>query len=409
LSAHWQKTLFGLGGSTVPRIKLTERSIARLAAPTATGKPIVYWDETLKGFGVLVSGRTSTKAFVAQRDLKGGRTRRVTIASIAELPLIQARERARTALLAMRDNIDPKAPRSATLAETADLYLQSPRLSPRTKEIYRRLVDLHLAPLKPRLLSDITPEEIDALHNRIVGRSVANSAIKIFRLLYNWSAARNDALPRNPCRLRKGEWHVTVPKRRPIPPEKLADFYAATLELQPMLKDFVLLLLFTGLRRREAAALRWSEIDFTRKTITLSGARTKTRKPLDVPMCDFVHDLLVARRQLGNGLFVFPSYGKSGHLEHVGDAMKILGEKIGHKFSCHDLRRTLITACEAIDLSPYAIKALVNHSLGQSVTEAYITITVDRLREPAQRVADRLKVLCGMQPPAGQNVAALRA
>jgi integrase len=29
-----------------------------------------------------------------------------------------------------------------------------------------------------------------------------------------------------------------------------------------MLRDYVLLLLFTGMRRREAAALRWNEVDF---------------------------------------------------------------------------------------------------------------------------------------------------
>ena len=266
----------------------------------------------------------------------------------------------------------------------------------------------HLASLKDRPLGSITPPEIDALHNRIAGKAVANAAIKVFRLLYNWAAARDDSLPRNPCRLRKGEWHPTTPKRRPIPPERLADFYSAVQTLPPMLKDYVLLLLFTGMRRREAAALRWSEIDFTRQAITLPAARTKTRKVLEIPMSDVVHDLLVARRQLGDGTFVFPSYGRSGHLEHVGAAVKVLREKIAFEFSVHDLRRTFITIAEALDISPYAIKALVNHALGTSVTEGYIQMSVQRLRGPAQQVADRLKLLCGMAAASG-NVTALRA
>src|SRR6185312_7630816 len=176
--------------------------------------------------------------------------------------------------------------------------------------------------------------------NRIAGKAVANAAIKVFRLLYNWAAARDDSLPRNPCRLRKGEWHQTTPKRRPIPPEKLESLFAAIQELPPMLKDVILLLPFTGMRRREGAGLRWSEVDFARCIISLPAARIKTRKPLDIPMSDFVHDLLVARRQLGDGLFVFPSYGKSGHLEHVGAAVKVLRERTGIEFSVHDLRRT---------------------------------------------------------------------
>ena len=125
-------------------------------------------------------------------------------------------------------------------------------------------------------------------------------------------------------------------------------------------------------------------------------------------MCDVIHDLLVARRRLGDGVFVFPSYGKSGHLEHVGAAIKVLRGKIGFEFSAHDLRRTYCTTPEALDISPYAIKSLVNHALGTSVTEAYIQMSVQRLRGPAQQVADRLKLLCGMAPPSG-NVTALRA
>ena len=69
----------------MPRMKLTERSIARLAAPAPSGQQTAYWDADLRGFGVLVSGRTSTKSFIVQRDLAGGKTRRVTIASVAEL------------------------------------------------------------------------------------------------------------------------------------------------------------------------------------------------------------------------------------------------------------------------------------------------------------------------------------
>jgi hypothetical protein len=41
-----------------------------------------------------------------------------------------------------------------------------------------------------------------------------------------------------------------------------------------------------------------------------------------------------------------------------------------------------------------ALKALVNHALG--VTAGYVTMTTERLRGPARRVADRMKELCGI-------------
>ena len=72
-------------------------------------------------------------------------------------------------------------------------------------------------------------------------------------------------------------------------------------------------------------------------------------------------------------------------------------------------RRTFCTVAELCDISPMALKALVNHSLGDDVTSGYVQMTVERLREPAQRVADRLKVLCGAAAESeGGNVARLR-
>ena len=78
----------------------------------------------------------------------------------------------------------------------------------------------------------------------------------------------------------------------------------------------------------------------------------------------------------------------------------------GIEFGMHDLRRTFVTVAESTDISVYALKALVNHSLGTGVTESYINMTPERLREPAQKVCDKLCALCGVDVPTG-NVLAL--
>lgn len=80
-------------------IKLTERSLAKLKAPTASEKQELTWDEELKGFGVLCSGTTDTKTFVAQAKVKGsGLTRRVTVGRTDRLKVADAREKAREVL-----------------------------------------------------------------------------------------------------------------------------------------------------------------------------------------------------------------------------------------------------------------------------------------------------------------------
>jgi integrase len=405
----------------MPRCKLTQHFIdKRLRAPHPSGKQTIFWDEKLRGFGVLVSGKTNARAFVVQRDLPGGRTRRVTVASVAEMPLAEARDEARALLVDMRRGIDPKRQRagSATLKETLDAYLKKNKnLSERSREIYTYHINQHLEPWLDRPLASITPGEVDDMHDKIAatvakrtngihsGATVANDVMRTFRLLFNWAANRDDSMPRNPVRLRKGEWHEQDPTRRPIPAERLADWHAAVMELPPNGRDWLLLMLFTGLRRREAAGLRWEHVDFDARAIRLPASAVKGgRRALDLPMVDVTRDMLVARRALGDGGWVFPSHGESGHVQDPRAFIDAVRESTGIEFSSHDLRRTFITVAESCDISAFALKALVNHSIGTGVTEGYIKMTVERLREPAQRVADRLKQLCGIAEPAGENV-----
>ena len=159
--------------------------------------------------------------------------------------------------------------------------------------------------------------------------------------------------------------------------------------------DYLVLLLFTGLRRTEAATLTWSDIDLTDKVIRVPAAHTKAGRKLDLPMSDVVFDLLSSRRELGDSGYVFPSTGRSGHIAEPKFFLAEVAKSTGIHVSAHDLRRTFISVAASTDITPWSLKALVNHSLGTGdVTAGYIQLTTEQLRDPAQRVADRLKTLC---------------
>ena len=196
------------------------------------------------------------------------------------------------------------------------------------------------------------------------------------------------------------------PRERVLRVDELPRFYRAVCELpDPIARDYLLLLLFTGLRRTEASTLRWEDIDLTERVIRVPAARTKAKRKLDLPMSDFVRDMLVARRALGKGAFVFPS--ARGHISSPSHPLDFVAETTGIRVSAHDLRRTFITVAESADISPMALKALVNHSLGNDVTAGYVQMTVERLREPVARVADKLKTLCGVTEIIGDNITKL--
>jgi hypothetical protein len=66
-----------------------------------------------------------------------------------------------------------------------------------------------------------------------------------------------------------------------------------------------------------------------------------------------------------------------------------------------------VTVAESCDVSVYALKGLINHSTGKSITSGYIVMSAERLRDPPQKVADKIKTLCKVPAVEGANVARL--
>jgi integrase len=394
----------------MPTTTLTKAAIERIRAPDPSGKQVLYWDPKFRGFGVLASGTTTAKSYIAQRRMPDGRTRRVTVGAVAEFEKVEdARRRAGTLLAGLREGKEPKAERrrvearDRSLRAWVDLYLASRKsLSPRSVEEYRRSVARHLESWLDRPLRDVTPDMVEEKHkaiNKAAGPAAANSAMRALRAVWNHALDRDDTLPANPVRRLKGDgWFPTPPRTRSVRADQLAAFYRAVDELPNRTAgDYLKLLLFTGMRRREAAGLRWSEVDFATRVIRLPAARTKAGRKLDLPMSTFARDLLVARRALGNDDgWVFGADSRSGHLEEPKFALTLVAQATGIVVSVHDLRRTYVTIAESSDISSMALRALVNHALGGDVTAGYVQMTTERLREPAQRVCDKLMELCGI-------------
>jgi len=227
--------------------------------------------------------------------------------------------------------------------------------------------------------------------------------MRMLRALWNFAADKHP-LPQNPVRLRK-LWFKEPRREGYVRSEDMAKFYAAVQALpNDVARDYLVMLVFTGMRRREAAGLTWDDVDLTNRTLRIPGTRTKAKRTLDLPMSDIVFEMLEARRALGRTKYVFPSTGASGHIAEPKFPLRQVAEACGVAVSAHDLRRTFVTVAASCKLNVFELKGLVNHSLGGDVTAGYVINTAEDLREPMQRVTDKLKRLCGI---GGDNVVRL--
>ena len=414
----------------MPHIKLSARSIARIKAPDPSGKQVLHWDTQMRGFAVLASGRTNTRSYVCQKDING-KTRRITVGPVDDnvITLPEAREAAGALLAEMYAGKDPKAMKKAavdsaySLRNALDDYLNlSKDLRPKTKKDYRYVVERYFDDWLDLPLREISRTMVEERHGAIAkriakdarnrlakGHSSANGAVRVLRILWNFASEGRDiqGLPnKNPAQLHKNVWFASNERTGHVAEEELEGFFSAVMDLEnPTQRDCILLILFTGYRSSEAKGLRWDEVDFTNRQITLPAHRTKARREHCVPMSDFVYDLLVARRALGRaGEFVFPSYSASGHISELKYPMGIVSKKFGRHITAHDLRRTFITVAEQCPMSVYALKAICNHAGGGDITGKYIQISPERLRDPVQAIADRLKEQCVIKPQYAENI-----
>ncbi|MGB8606964.1 tyrosine-type recombinase/integrase [Bradyrhizobium sp.] len=403
----------------MPQLKLTTRAVDKLAAPDPSGKQTLYWDSDLKGFAVLCSGTTTTKTYIVQRTLPDGRNRRVTVGPVNTLSLEKAKVQAADMLHDLRHGRDPKKKiANPTLRETLEAYLVAQKsLRPASIAVYRQ-VERTLTPWLDRPLREITGDMVEERHRAIAasigkrgintGAVTANGAMKTFRTLYNFAIWRAHDLPPNPVRrLKKNNWFPEPAKTTTVPEERMAEFYAALQNLpHPVQRDYLTFLLFTGLRRSEAAKLRWTDIDLSKRVIHVPAENTKTNSAFDLPMSDFVHALLVTRRSLGNAGYVFP--GRSAGKPIIGTTMPLrtVAKATGVQVSAHDLRRTYATVAEEANVSWLAMKALLNHSIKGDITARhYPQLKENRFREQVQKVADEMKKRCGIVDVEGHNVA----
>jgi integrase len=338
-------------------------------------------------------------------------------------------ERARVIATKMRselaENRDPNAERirqrtkGVTLREAFEAFEKIRRkLKPRTIRDYRRFLETVFADWVERPFVDITRDRVGVKHAEVTknsGPAHADNAMRSLRSILNFAMVQFEGpdgerpMSENPvARLSQTRaWNRVKRRTTVIAEHQLRSWFAAVLELKQMpptsqdalVADYLLFMILTGVRRSEAGSLRKDHVDLRARTFTLRD--TKNRDDHVLPLSDYLVDLLRIRMRVsGEGRFVFPGDGASGHLVEPRPQMRRVTARSGVPFTLHDLRRTFGTVAESLDIPAYALKRLLNHKSRQDVTAGYLIITPERLREPMQKVTDYFLKSAGIRESA---------
>ncbi len=381
--------------------KLTQRFIDKHINRPNRGQ-IIYRDTELRGFGLRVTH--GSMSYIVEYRVNGVR-RRVTIGPHGLLNPRLARQEAHKLLVAAATGHDPKVDEAhhrisnVTLNEVLEHYLSVRPLRPNSVRSFKQILKRCLPDWFEKPIVSITRDMIVSRHRELTrvtrfgtsGKAQANVAMERLSILINFAANnyKVDGQPiilHNPVKklsqIRPGH---KIPRRQSlIPDHKLACWYQAVIsQKRKVHRDYLLLVVFTGLRKNEAATLRWCDIDLDGRVLTVRAEIAKNYREHRLPICDFLYVLLSLRKAEAERFdsdYVFPGRQGRHHIIDLKHVVSRISETIGYKFMIHDLRRVYLTSAEKLEIPHYALKKLANHVSSNDVTGGYIVVDVERLR-----------------------------
>lgn len=394
----------------MPILKITKANMPLMTpAPGSGGKQLDFYDTDIACFGVRAT--LKSKTFFVYRRVKGHPEKvYIPIGKYGLFTPEQARTVAKDYLRRMDqgENPHPKHAVRLKIITIKDLFLEyldkRQNLTDATRTQYGLWYKNHLAKWGDLDATGITGSMVlDKLAaiDHTAGRTQATNTIKLLRTLFNFGlAVHPETIKSNPVAAVKalGLWAQPVRRKTHISHEDLPRWYRAVLNCDhPAARDYLLFLLFTGVRKSEAIRLQWSDIDLSAKTYSF----VPEKKPqgadaakVIMPLSDQLWLILKTRKeQFYETEFVWPGRGGHPHVSKPDHWVYLVKKASGVEFCCHDLRRNFVTVAEGLDIAHYSLKALLNHTLGNDVTGGYVCLTAERLREPTQRVVDRIMEL----------------
>lgn len=400
-------------------------------------KQAFLWDSDVRQLAVRATAGGS-KSFVFQTR-QGARSLRLTIGSVETWAIDAARAEARRLQQRVDCGIDPRQERAEQLALTEAKAAAAKRRRTTVGEAWTEYLedrrphwsDAHyrdhvrraqapgqaykrgpgettagpLYPLMRLPLADLNAAALAQwVQTETAGRATATAqSFRLLRAFLRWVAGRpevgqlsgdiDDLLPR---RVRQEVAPVRA-RADCLQREQLAPWFAAVRQAEPITSAYLQTLLLTGARPGEPRALRWIDISFQWRFMTI---RDKMEGDRTVPLTPHVAALLAALPRRNEFVFTSKRAG-SGHLEGGAGAHNRALIAAGlPPMTLHGLRRSFGTLSEWCEVPVGVTAQLMGHKPSALAEKHYRRRPLDLLRLWHVRIEGWILEQAGLAQPA---------
>jgi integrase len=396
------------------KISFTKKVLDKLPLPPV-GKRVDYFDTTTNHLTLRVS-HVGTKAFVLYRKIDGV-AERITLGRYPAMSIIQARQMVaqHNGAIAVGQNPaeDKRSLRQeSTLGEVFKRYMvEYAKPHKKSWEIDEQRYNVHLIHWQNKKLSAIKKQQVQKLlvHiadnqrmlegidkagrrkvKKVGGKGASNQILRLLRKVFNlaidWGWDGD-----NPCTRIKE--YKSQSRDRFLESDELPKLFGALAE-EPntTARDYILASLLTGARKDNVLSMRWDQVNLERGEWFIP--ETKNGESQRVPLISAMHDLLKDRKvECGNGEWVFPSHGATGHLTNPEKTWKRVLARAGiddvRGTRLHDLRRSMGSWQANTGASLSIIGKSLNHK-NVNTTAIYARLSIDPVRESMEKAADAM-------------------
>ena len=252
-------------------------------------------------------------------------------------------------------------------------------------------------------LIDLTNERVEAWAREEAKTrpSSARLAWRLLKAFMNWCVSHktySSMVTSNPTKSARVRESLGKEKRRHdvLQREMLESWFSAVRKIgNPVIAAYLQVLLLTGARREELAALKWADVNFQWGSIKLSDKVEDFRM---VPLTPFVAQLLASLPRRNAFVFSSPA-SASGHIAEPriahNEAVAVANLP---QLTLHGLRRSFATLSEWIEM-PNGIAAQIQGHAPQGVREQnYIRRPLDLLRVWHAKIEVWILEQAGVEP-----------